>query len=70
MIFDSWYDEYFGAVSLIKVSDGCIQVGKTDFGLYILISKGDMIRAHHSGKEYEVTGLGIMHPEKTPTNAL
>ena len=57
LIFDSWFDEFFGVVSLIYIANGSLKVG-------------DVIVSHYSKKSYEVQTVGIMHPEQTPTNGL
>lgn len=57
LLFDSWYDEYKGVVSLIAIKDGSIK-------------KGDMISLAQTGKQYEVLELGLMYPDETPMPAL
>jgi len=57
LLFDSWFDEYFGVISLIYLAAGSLKIG-------------DQIVSHHSKKQYEVQAVGIMHPEQTPTNGL
>ena len=53
LIFDSYYDNFKGAICLIRVFDGTIKVG-------------DKIKMMHTGKTYEVTEVGIFVPnEKT-----
>lgn len=49
MIFDSHYDQYRGAVAYARVVDGTIRVG-------------DMIQMMSTGREFEVTGLGVLQP--------
>jgi GTP-binding protein LepA len=49
LIFDTWYDSYRGAVSMIRVTDGSV-------------SKGDKIRLMATGAEHEVTELGVYTP--------
>ncbi|KAA0257743.1 elongation factor 4 [Deferribacter autotrophicus] len=49
MVFDSWYDSYQGVVTLIRVIDGKVK-------------KGDKIIFMSSGKEYEVTRVGVFTP--------
>ncbi|KAF8921001.1 translation factor GUF1, mitochondrial [Mucidula mucida] len=56
-LFDSLYDRYRGVISLISVQGG-------------ILRKGDKIASCHTRKRYEVTELGIMHPEEIPTQAL
>lgn len=50
LIFDSHYDVYRGAVAYIRVMDGVVQVG-------------DGIRMMSSGREFEVTELGVFRPQ-------
>lgn len=53
LIFDSYYDNFKGAICLIRVFDGTIKVG-------------DKIKMMQTGKTYEVTEVGIFVPnEKT-----
>lgn len=49
LIFDSYYDNFKGAICLIRVFDGKVKVG-------------DKIRMMHTGKTYEVTEVGIFVP--------
>ncbi|KIM79683.1 hypothetical protein PILCRDRAFT_823221 [Piloderma croceum F 1598] len=57
LLFDSLYDRYRGVISLINIQDGTLR-------------KGDKIASCHTRKKYEVTELGIMHPEELPTTSL
>ncbi|KAK0228813.1 P-loop containing nucleoside triphosphate hydrolase protein [Armillaria fumosa] len=56
-LFDSLYDRYRGVISLISVQGGVIR-------------KGDRISSCHTRKRYDITEVGIMHPEEIPTNGL
>ncbi|KAK0503556.1 P-loop containing nucleoside triphosphate hydrolase protein [Armillaria luteobubalina] len=56
-LFDSLYDRYRGVISLISVQEGVIR-------------KGDRISSCHTRKRYDITEVGIMHPEEIPTNGL
>ena len=49
LIFDSYYDNFKGAICLIRVFDGKVKIG-------------DKIRMMHTGKTYEVTEVGIFVP--------
>ncbi|QCI17082.1 elongation factor 4 [Buchnera aphidicola (Aphis helianthi)] len=51
LIIDSWFDNYLGVVSLIRVKNG-------------LISKKDKIQVMSTGKTYFVDQLGIFTPKK------
>ncbi|XP_063223490.1 LOW QUALITY PROTEIN: translation factor GUF1 homolog, mitochondrial [Bacillus rossius redtenbacheri] len=57
LLFDSWYDRYRGTVSLVYVTDGSVKMG-------------DRIVSLHSGKNYEVRGLGLLRPHEEPTDQL
>ncbi|KAI0707866.1 GTP-binding protein lepa [Earliella scabrosa] len=56
-LFDSSYDRYRGVISLMSIQGGVLR-------------KGDKIASCHTRKKYEVTELGIMHPEEEPTDCL
>lgn len=49
LIFDSWYDKYRGAVSLIYINDGAVSVG-------------DEISSIFTKKSYEVKNLFLLTP--------
>jgi len=49
LIFDSWFDAYLGIVIMIRVVDGSVQLG-------------DRVIFMATGKEYEVTQLGVFTP--------
>ncbi|MDO4539642.1 MAG: translation elongation factor 4 [Syntrophomonadaceae bacterium] len=49
LIFDSYFDPYKGAISYIKVENG-------------RVNKGDMIVMMSTGKQFEVTELGVFTP--------
>ncbi|XP_051172476.1 translation factor GUF1 homolog, mitochondrial isoform X2 [Leptopilina boulardi] len=57
LIFDSWYNKYKGAVSLIYVQQGRISVGEN-------------ISSCHTGKVYEVKSLSFLRPEEEDINTL
>lgn len=57
LLFDSWYDDYQGVVTLIAVRDGMIQ-------------KGDRVELAQTHNTYEVLEIGIMYPNETQTDAL
>ncbi|PIL24427.1 hypothetical protein GSI_14181 [Ganoderma sinense ZZ0214-1] len=56
-LFDSSYDRYRGVISLMSIQGGVLR-------------KGDKIASCHTRKKYEVTELGVMHPEEVPTDCL
>lgn len=57
LLLDSYYDEYKGVICHVAVVDGALR-------------KGDKIASSATGQVYEVSDLGIMHPELTPTGVL
>lgn len=57
LLVDSWYDSYVGVVLLVHVVDGSVK-------------KGDRISSAQTNKKYEVKEIGIMYPDRTPTNSL
>ncbi|NMC27191.1 MAG: elongation factor 4, partial [Syntrophomonadaceae bacterium] len=57
LIFDSYFDPYKGAISYIRVYGGELR-------------KGDMIRMMSSGKDFEVTEIGVLSPYMTPVECL
>ena len=50
LIFDSWFDPYLGAVSLIRVKDG-------------VITKGQKMQMMSNGKNFEVLKVGKLTPK-------
>ena len=57
LIFDSYYDSYKGAVSMVRVVDGQVKVG-------------DKILFMSSGKTFDVTEVGIFTPRPVEKNIL
>jgi GTP-binding protein LepA len=57
LIFDSWFDNYQGAVVLVKVVDGNIQ-------------KGSRILLMSTQKEYEVLAIHVFTPKKEEQGSL
>jgi GTP-binding protein LepA len=57
LIFDSWYDSYRGAVVMVRVVDGSIK-------------KGQKIRFMATGRDYELTEMGVFAPHPTPLTEL
>ncbi len=56
LIYDSWFDNYLGAVALVRVYDGSIK-------------KGQMIKLMNTKQEHQVLNMMYPHPlkkEKTP----
>ncbi|MBE7704632.1 MAG: elongation factor 4 [Cyanobacteria bacterium SIG29] len=57
LVFDSAYDQYLGTLCFFKVIDGNIKLG-------------DKIKFMASGKEYEITELGYLNPNRIPVKQL
>ncbi|WP_102400143.1 translation elongation factor 4 [Haloimpatiens massiliensis] len=57
LVFDSYYDSYKGVVSFIRVMDGTIK-------------QGTKMKFMSTGKEYEVTEVGIFAPNFYPVEEL
>nr|WP_272953288.1 translation elongation factor 4 [Candidatus Manganitrophus noduliformans] len=57
LIFDSWFDNYQGAVVLVKVVDGTIR-------------KGSQIKLMSNGIEHEVLSLGVFTPKAEEATSL
>lgn len=51
LIIDSWFDNYLGVVSLIRVVDG-------------QVSKGDKVKVMSSGDVYQVDQVGVFTPKR------
>lgn len=57
LIVDSWFDNYLGVVSLIRVVQGTLK-------------KGDKIRVMSTGKDYTADDIGIFTPKRTKQDQL
>ncbi|AAT56517.1 MULTISPECIES: elongation factor 4 [Bacillus] len=57
MIFDSLYDPYRGVIAYIRVVNGTVKVG-------------DKVRMMATGKEFEVTEVGVFTPKTTQRDEL
>lgn len=57
LIFDSYYDNFKGAISMVRIFDGSVKVG----------SKIIMMR---TGKSFEVTEVGVFSPAPRPIDEL
>ena len=57
LIMDSWFDNYLGTVSLVRIVQGRMQ-------------KKDRIRMLSTNQEYVVEDLGIFTPKRKPENSL
>jgi len=57
LIIDSWFDNYLGVVSLVRVKHGVLR-------------KKDKILVKSTGQTYPVDQVGIFTPKRTPTGEL
>jgi GTP-binding protein LepA len=57
LIVDSWFDNYLGVVSLVRIVNG-------------RVTKGQKIRVMSTGKDHEVTMLGVHTPKRLFKDAL
>ncbi|MFA5939230.1 MAG: translation elongation factor 4 [Sinimarinibacterium sp.] len=51
LIIDSWFDNYLGVVSLLRIVNGSLK-------------KGEKIRVMSTGRDYEVTMIGVNTPKR------
>ena len=57
LIFDCYYDNFKGAISIIRIVDGEVKAG-------------DKILMMQTGKKYDVTEVGVFTPQNIATNKL
>ena len=57
LIFDSFYDNYRGAISMVRIFDGSVKAH-------------DKIKMFSTGKEYEVVEVGVFSPKMILTESL
>lgn len=57
LIIDSWFDNYLGVVSLVRVKNGTLR-------------KGEKIKVMSTGQSYNVDRLGIFTPKQVDTTVL
>ncbi len=57
LIIDSWFDNYLGVVSLVRIKNGTLR-------------KGDKIKVMSTGQSYNVDRLGIFTPKQVDTEQL
>ena len=57
LIIDSWFDNYLGVVSLVRIKNGTLR-------------KGDKIKVMSTGQSYNVDRLGIFTPKQVDTTIL
>ena len=56
-IIDSWFDNYLGVVSLVKVVNGALK-------------KGELIEVHSKKEKHSIDKLGVFTPKRTELNEL
>jgi len=56
-LFDSWFDQYQGAINLIQVVDGVLRLK-------------NIVVSNKTGCEYTIKTLGLLTPERLPQTAL
>ena len=54
LIIDSWFDNYLGVVSLVRIRQGRIK-------------KGDKVLVKSTGKQHQVDSVGVFNPKHTAT---
>jgi len=57
LIIDSWFDNYLGVVSLVRVIDGKLETGQK-------------IRVMSTGQDHEIDEVGVFTPKRQVTNSL
>jgi GTP-binding protein LepA len=57
LIFDSWFDSYLGAISLVRIMAGSVK-------------KGDRIMMMSTGKDFELQKVGILTPKPVDVDKL
>ena len=57
LIIDSWFDNYLGVVSLVRVTQGALK-------------KGQKIRMKSAGRDWQIDNVGVFTPKRLPKDAL
>ncbi|OXC68122.1 GTP-binding protein LepA [Cryptococcus neoformans] len=57
LIFDTFYDQFRGVVSLVRIFSGSLK-------------KGDKVRFLQAGRKYEILEVGINNPDEVPVDEL
>lgn len=57
LIIDSWFDNYLGVVSLVRIKNG-------------VLNKGDKIKVMSTGQSYQIDRLGIFTPKQIDKDVL
>lgn len=57
LIIDSWFDNYLGVVSLVRVMQGSLR-------------KGQKIRVKSTGRDWQIDEVGVFTPKRVPTREL
>lgn len=71
LLFDSWFDQHRGVITLFKMVDGELKLGVqliciSFFFAIHLWCLGDYIASYHTGNKYEVAEIGLLMPHKYP----
>ena len=53
LIIDSWFDNYLGVVSLVRVTQG-------------ILSKGQKVRMTSTGRDWQIDEVGVFTPKRLP----
>lgn len=56
-LFDSWYDKFRGALNLMYINDGSIEIGQD-------------IQSMNTGKTYPVKSISLLRPGEEPVDKL
>ncbi|MGA1206233.1 MAG: translation elongation factor 4 [Litorivicinaceae bacterium] len=57
LIIDSWFDNYLGVVSLVRVTQG-------------VLSKGQKVRMSSTGRDWQVDEVGVFTPKRLPRSEI
>ena len=57
LIIDSWFDNYLGVVSLVRIFDGTLK-------------RGEKVRLKSTGRDWQVNEIGIFTPQRKETGVL
>ncbi len=57
LLFDSWFDNYQGVIVLVRIFEGMVRAG-------------EKVRLMSSGKDFEVSQVGVFTPKMQPVEAL
>lgn len=74
-MFDNYFDDFRGVVSLVAIIDGTITKGSQDYlylssVLRLTIGTGSKLTFMRSGKTFDVATLGVLYPDEVQTKSL